>query len=540
VKRRTAKVIEGVPKGYLPYIAKSVWQAIRNEFGKRWLFYLLLLISFPSIFFFMKSSLVYPDGIGYFSYTRSLVMDRDILLRNELIRYNISLPGKYFYPTHGEYISNPFAIGTALAWIPFFLIVHLLVLIANFFLRDIPILSNGMSYLYSMACSLSSCFYGILFLLLSFKLSKKLFSTENSLLAMLGIWFISPFVFCFYWMPTHSHLVDAFAVALFLLMWVESTKDHRLFWWFCFGFSFGFATIVRWQNILLGMLLLVPPKISIRLIPAYIFFFLGAFISFSPQLIVWKIIYGKFLTIPQGEGFMQWTHPEILKFLFSSWHGLYSWTPIILLSTIGLFLLYQKDKRIAIGFLLVFVSQVYVNSCVSDWWAGISFGARRMTGISLIFIVGLASFFSMLKNRRFLKCLILSVLFIYAWTLILSMLSAKDFLGDYHSWHDLLRIILNTLLNIKENSSGLTSYSFLATLKEYPLPQNILLAIKLIYLSFWIMLFFGLMIAHKWIIYNPSKIFLIKENLFFILHKMKINCVKFRRGGQNSKNKKES
>ena len=188
---------------------------------------------------------------------------------------------------------------------------------------------------------------------------------------------------------------------------------------------------------------------------------------FFPQLIAWKIIYGKFLLIPQGEGFMRWGHPEILKFLFSSWHGFYSWTPILIFSTIGLFLLYQRDRRMAIGFFLIFILQIYVNSCASDWQAGISFGARRMTGLTPIFVIGLASFLSLFSGRkRAVKYLLVGITSFSALILVISMLSSTDYLGDYHSCPELMNIQLKTLSNLKETFPSLISFGPLRMLNE--------------------------------------------------------------------------
>ncbi len=499
---RTKKAKNKIP--FSPLMQTLVYKIslpIKKEFGQRWLFYLIFLIAISTLFLFLKSELSFPDGIGYFSYTRSLVMDRDLLLANDLKLFNISSDNKYFHPTHNGYISNPFAIGTALLWIPFFISIHIVTLIINLSLSlakaGFILPSSGNSDLYTLSSCVGSCFFGLLSLLVSFKLARRLFSRESSLLAMLGIWFASPFFFCFYWMANYSHLIDAFAISLFILMWIESQERKKWLWWFGYGISFGFAVLVRWQNLPLGILLLIPSRINRKLIISYLLFFLGVLLAFFPQLIAWKIIYGKFLLIPQGEGFMRWSHPEVLKFLFSPWHGLYSWTPILIFSTIGLFLLYQRDKRMAIGFLAVFFIQVYVNSCVSDWWAGISFGARRLVGISPVFVIGLASFFSICSGRiRFFKYLLLAITSFFAFILTISMLNAPDYLGEYHSYHELLKININTLFDLKKFLPAIF-YGHFSKIKDYQIYPSLYFALKIIYLILGIFFFFGLRIGYQ-------------------------------------------
>jgi hypothetical protein len=458
----------------------------------------------------MKGSLLFPDGIGYFSYTRSLVMDRDLLFANDLKLSGVSDKSLYFHSTHNDYISNPFAIGTGLVWIPFFLIGHIVVIVLKILL-NIQLSLEGSSFFYTFACSLESCLIGLFSLLISFKIARRLFSDRDCFLAMLGIWFASPFFFCFYWMPTHSHLIDALAIALFLWMWIKSKDKDRWLWWVCFGLSFGFAILVRWQNILLGILLLIPPKISRKAISFYSAFLLGSLLAFSPQFIAWKIIYGEFLLIPQGEevykesllipqgeSYMRWTHPEILRFLFSSWHGLYSWTPILIFSTIGLFLLYKRDRRMAIGFLLILLMQIYVNSCATDWHAGISFGARRMTGLTPIFVIGLAGFLSLFSGKKeVVKYLLVGITSFFALILVISMLNCPDYLGDYHSYHELIKIQLKTLFNLKKMLPSLISFGPLIMLNEYQANEQLFFSLKVFYITFGILFFFGLRIGYQ-------------------------------------------
>ncbi|MEW6103419.1 MAG: hypothetical protein AB1630_06340 [bacterium] len=482
-------------KGLIKIVAFRIYEAlIKKELFQNWPFYIIVFLAIPTLFFLMKAELSYPDGLGYFIYTRSLLLDHNLSFLNELKSLSINPEAnKYFHYTQNGYISSPFAIGTPILWIPFFLFAHILILFCNFFKTGYIIPTDGNSYLYLFSVSLGSCIYGILSLFLSLKLCLRLFLIKDSFLSLLAIWLSSPFVFCFYYMPNYSHLADSFAISLFLLMWVSSKDKNGLVWWFIYGISFGLLVLVRWQNLLLGILLLIPLRIH-KLFIQHILFGIGSFVVFLPQLIAWKIIYGKFFLIPQGEGFMRWTNPEILKFLFSSWHGLYSWTPILFFSTIGLFLLYKIDKRLFIGFLLIILIQLYVNSCVADWWAGISFGARRLTGLTPIFILGLACFLCFLR-KGIIRYFLVSICFFWSFTLILSMLSSPDYLGEYHSYSELIKIQLHSLLNLKESALKLLDFSPLEKIKEFK-AYNLSSTIKTIYCIFGCLFFLFLKIAY--------------------------------------------
>ena len=52
-------------------------------------------------------------------------------------------------------------------------------------------------------------------------------------------------------------------------------------------------------------------------------------VVFSPQMVVWFVLYGRPFTVPQGPSFMQWTSPHPLAVLFSDSHGLFVWAPLL-------------------------------------------------------------------------------------------------------------------------------------------------------------------------------------------------------------------
>jgi hypothetical protein len=113
-----------------------------------------------------------------------------------------------------------------------------------------------------------------------------------------------------------------------------------------------------------------------------------------PQMLAWRTIYGQFIVMPQGGGFMQWTKPALVSVLFSLNHGLFSWTPAVLLAVIGLGFLARRDGSVGWLVLVVVALSIYINASVSDWWAGEAFGARRFVGNTVFFACGLAALFA--------------------------------------------------------------------------------------------------------------------------------------------------
>lgn len=467
----------------------------------KWEFYLIILLAGLTIPFLLTANLYAPDGVAYFGFTHSLIIDRDISLKNELDYYNVpsGIKEKWFYPTKEGLVGFPFAIGSSLSSIPFFLFGHILTKIASSIGTIIPLGLGGDSYqgsfLYVIAVSLGNCFYAILGFFISLFLLRRLFSKEDSLLACITIWFASPLTFVFFYQATYSHLFESLTVAIFIYTWFILQKDSSLFRWFLLGLIFALISMARWQNLTFGILLLIPPRINLRLLISYPLFLLGGFIGFLPQLITWKIIYGRFLLIPQGGEYMKWKSPEILNLLFSSWHGLYSWTPITILSTIGLILLWKKSRRLCMGLITVFLIQLYVNGCISDWWGGLAFSARRMAGYSSIFMIGLVAFYSsplFSGWRRVGKFFLSGLAIFYTINLISTMFSTPDSLAEYRSYQELFHLQLNNFVHFKESLPLLSSNSLVSHFRLFGIPKPISLIIAILF-------FFGLKIAYEFI-----------------------------------------
>src|SRR5262249_60758054 len=116
-----------------------------------------------------------------------------------------------------------------------------------------------------------------------------------------------------------------------------------------------------------------------------------------PQSIVWQRRYGHPLTIPQGASFMKWGSPALWQVLVSDNHGLFSWTPVLLLAVAGLAPLVRVDRRIGVPAAAFLIASWYVNASVADWWGGEAFGGRRVVGCFPGVVLGAAAVFGRWK-----------------------------------------------------------------------------------------------------------------------------------------------
>jgi hypothetical protein len=168
----------------------------------------------------------------------------------------------------------------------------------------------------------------------------------------------------------------------------------------------GLAALVRMQN---GLLLVVPlalwwsrccvdhdRRAGVRRLAALM---AGAAGCFSLQLAAWWRIYGSPVELPQGGNFLDLLRPHLIELLLSPWHGVFSWTPLLLLVVPGLWWLRRKDRTLAAAAAVAIALEVWLAASVVDWWAGYSVGARRLVDLSPVFIVALACVWERLLRR---------------------------------------------------------------------------------------------------------------------------------------------
>jgi hypothetical protein len=236
-------------------------------------------------------------------------------------------------------------------------------------------------------------------------------------------WLASPAIYYSLVSPAYSHAPSLFASALFCDIWLRTRGDDRSRRYVWLGLAGGLAALVRWQDIVIlglpGIELLVAHlgrrRTLVSLLRPVALMGLAALVMMLPQMLAWHAIFGTVFLMPQGEGFMKWTSPQIIAVLFSLRHGLISWTPAIGLGLVGLWFLIRRDPVVGWSVLAVFLITVYVNASVSDWWAGEAFGARRFVGNTVFFALGLSAFFSadVWRNRPVLLRWIAALLILY-------------------------------------------------------------------------------------------------------------------------------
>jgi hypothetical protein len=358
--------------------------------------------------------LIGSDGLRYYAIVRSIVLDHDLDFTNEYERLGIPIE-----PTATRLPANPFAIGSALLWLPFFCLAHVISLVLAQLGVATPV--DGVGYLYESAVCIGTIGYASAGFLLTYGLVRRLYTVTSALLATLAMWWGTAAIYYMVAEPSMSHGLTIFSNALFLWMWSSPTRPCPRTWWFALGLAGALVALVRWQE---GVVLVVPivefvarihrRQLSIADAAGNALALIAGFaIGFVPQMIMWATVYGTPLIIPQGSNFMLWASPHPVAALISSRHGLLSWHPLLLLAAFGIVPLWRRQRGLALVAVGLFLVQLYVSSAVADWWAGDAFGGRRFTGLLPVFTLTLAALLSASGQRvRIASWAILLSLFI--------------------------------------------------------------------------------------------------------------------------------
>jgi hypothetical protein len=389
------------------------------------------------VYFYMAGGVgVYSDGIGYYAPLRSIVFDGDLDVSNEYQHFATTVSkfsGEARWPFPIPRYSK-YTIGMAVVLSPFFFTGHLAALLLR--LAGVPVAANGLSWPYEFFYNIGSVILGLCGMYLSYRAAKLRFGSFAALVAVLGVWFASSVFYYLAIVPSMSHAVSQFLVSAFLYLaltrdWFKETRTGLLM-----GLVLGLATLVRPQNVLFVVvplcLIALKRKGDGKVVPRYLvgLCWIGCaalFVTLA-QWLVYTIQYGEVTKIPylvegateqRGTSFA-WANPQVASVLFSGFHGLFAWHPIVLVAIVGGFLSIKRYPEF-IALLLAFFLQVYFVSSWYNWWQGASFGGRMFSSCSFIFTMGLASLWSRAKTSMTRRLVVLLTSGFIVWNILLAM-----------------------------------------------------------------------------------------------------------------------
>jgi hypothetical protein len=223
-----------------------------------------------------------------------------------------------------------------------------------------------------------------------------------------------------YFNPFWSHAHSVFAVALFLWYWHETRPSRTPRQWLFLGLIAGLMLDVYFANVMLLVVLLGEALRDYAsafraessrgrsfgaLLMRHLIFVSAVLICLLPTFLSRYAVYGNPFEsgyVPFSDWF--WRSPFFLAVLFSSNHGLLSWTPLLIFSVAGLFLFWQRERLVGEAFLAAAIAFYLFIACYPDWPGISSYGNRFFISLTALFILGLGvaleRFGALFRNSR--------------------------------------------------------------------------------------------------------------------------------------------
>jgi hypothetical protein len=223
-----------------------------------------------------------------------------------------------------------------------------------------------------------------------------------------ALWLGTPVLYYMTIAPAFSHAVSLWSVSLLLWLWLRARAEDSIVAWALVGAAGGLAGLVREQD----LLYLVVPGLDLVLrawrlrsvgTSAARLTVMGALavLVFTPQLLAYHALNGTFAPTRLVTRKMTYTCPHCFEVLLDPGHGLFVWSPLVLVAVVGLVFILARRRLGVIPILLLvgFAGQVWINGSVESWSQAGAFGSRRFVSATALLGWGLSAFLFPLVER---------------------------------------------------------------------------------------------------------------------------------------------
>lgn len=362
--------------------------------------FLLFLLPFFIFLTFNKHSkdkaksyhgVIWSDAAGYYVYNPMW-----FIYGNEASSFPDSIEAQTGNGFQLNFESNKvltkYPCGVAILQAPFFLVSHALA-------KPLGYKADGFSRIYSFGLFFAGIFYCCMGLFFLSKFLSRYFSPGISMSA--PILFLAGTNLFYYSIdaPGMSHVYSFFLFSLIIYLSPVITTKPNFKYYVLFFICLFLAVLARPTNILIGLFPLfyfvnsrteIMERIQFLLqqkITLFISIALGCLVLI-PQLLYWHNTTGNFLSYSyKDEGFDFLKNPKILEVWFSTNNGLFTYSPMILLSVVGIVLLIVNKKLSGYFYAGLFLLISYVFASWWCWWFGCSFGARSFVEYYAVLII---------------------------------------------------------------------------------------------------------------------------------------------------------
>jgi len=347
--------------------------------GSLW-FFLLFLVSIPVTAYYHAGKkidgVIWSDQEGYYIYLPA------VFIHGSFENLPFINGCSVIETDNGPRTFTKYTYGVALMQSPFFLMAHQLSPFLNF-----P--QDGRSSPYIWAIMLAAIFY----MLAGLALLKKilLFRGFSNRVTNISLVLLALGTNLFYYTFRESgmsHVYSFFLFSLLLYAVQQYGLRNHLKWLTLIAFCYAVIVLIRPTNAIIALVLLFASIKSgeqltrstlewIKNWKWWLFLMVALVLVFAPQFIYWKSIFGEYVFYSYGnEGFTNWNHPKFLQVLFSHQNGWIIYSPIVLFSFYGIWVMIREKAKGRWMAPIILLIATYVFASWWAWWFGGAYGHR--------------------------------------------------------------------------------------------------------------------------------------------------------------------
>lgn len=500
LESRSASVNAQLPPRRRRWTDRRAWVALTALFLVQW-----------AALFQVYDGGQFIDPFNHLVYLTSLLADRDLDFANDFAAANTfdrqrRLQFGDIAPT--GFLREPWPPGAALLWAPFLVPVHLGSHLMAALTGQAP--PERFDFTPMAAVSLGTVAWGYVALYLLYRLARLRARPGPALAAVSAVLLCSPLPFHLFRCAASDHGLSLLTAALWLWLCLHRFGAHPRARGLWLGIAGGLMILTRWELVLLGLagLLLIVPRL-VRLtrrdrraaLAALACGLLGFLAVSGLQLVLWRIIEGRWLASPRREDFFHWSDPQLLPLLFSGKGGILHWHPALALGAVGLLLLTLRRAAWGLWLVAALAGLLFTFACVDDWHGQWGIGNRRAIALLPVLVLGLAELFTALRGKRLAVTVLAALLAVLALGNFLFMLFGhRGLIGLFnplneagwaslvHFWRPLATSILTDPIPVLIDN---TFFAPWLVLRREPYLAHFGLVIALLPL-FWLRLLWGL------------------------------------------------
>jgi hypothetical protein len=386
------------------------------------------------------------DAEGYYLYLPAVVVNQTFEnintktfdeYQNEKVFHTYSGTNKVF---------TKYTCGTALMQLPFFLIAHIVAYICHY-----P--PDGYSTPYNIFVIIAAAFYLCAGLVILRKNLVRFFSEMVAFTCCIIVWLGTSMLYYSSLNPGYSHVYSFFLIGCLVYYTPVFFSKINFKSTIVIGLLLGLITLTRPANVVIMLYLLLYEVYSFLALKDRIILFVKnlkilwiipfiIFVCWIPQFIYWKYISGNWLLYSyQEEGFIYWKNPKMISVLFHPQNGFFLYAPLMLLSILGLGLIWRKKVFSAPAIFVVFIVTDYLCGSWWYWNFGSAYGFRPYLDFLAVLAIPMAYFFSSVEKaaKSLQIATALMVVFLLFLSVRLTFIYHSPWQGPDWCWKDVLQ-----------------------------------------------------------------------------------------------------